>query len=102
MRHHIAKVVENCQSKIRGLWKVTNVLRKEQQKIKAATIILSRLLYSLEVTSTGRKCDMEKLQGVQSAAAIWVSQTRRLDWRLKKGLEARMAFNVSVGRLPQH
>ena len=86
-RHQTAKVVENCQEKMRGLWKVTTVLRKDQRKIKAEAIILSRLSYCLEVTSTGRKCDMEKLQGVQSAAARWVSQTRKLDWRLKKGLK---------------
>ena len=29
---------------------------------------------------------MERLQGVQSGAARWVSQTRRRDWRLKQGL----------------
>ena len=86
-RHQTAKVVENCQEKMRGLWKITNVLRQDQRKLKAEAIILSRLSYCLEVTSTGRNCDMEKLQGVQSAAARWVSQTRKLDWRLKKGLK---------------
>ena len=30
---------------------------------------------------------MERLQGVQSAAARWVSQTRKRDWRLKSGLK---------------
>ena len=86
-RHQTEKVVENCQEKLRGLWKITNILRKDQRKIKAEAIVLSRLSYCLEVTSTGRKCDMEKLQGVQSAAARWVSQTTKRDWRLKKGLK---------------
>ena len=30
---------------------------------------------------------MEKLQGVQSAAARWVAQTRSRDWHLKSGLK---------------
>ena len=30
---------------------------------------------------------MERLQGVQSGAARWISQTRRRDWRLKQGLK---------------
>ena len=64
-----------------------DILRKGQRKLKAESVILTRLSYCLEVTSTGRKCDMEKLQGVQSAAARWVSQTRKRDWRLKKGLK---------------
>ena len=48
---------------------------------------MPRLSYCLEVTSTGRKCDMLKLQGVQSAAARWVSRTRKRNRRLKKGLK---------------
>ena len=86
-RHQTEKVVENCQEKMRGLWKITNLLRKDQRKLKAESIVLSRLSYCLEITSTGRKCDTEKLQGVQSAAARWVSQTRKMDWRMKKGLK---------------
>ena len=48
---------------------------------------MSRLSYCLEVVSTGRKKNMETLQGVQSAAARWVSQTKRRDWHLKSGLK---------------
>ena len=81
------KVVSSCQEKMRGLWKITNLLRKDQRKLKAEAIILPRLSYSLEITSTGRKCDVEKLQGVQSSAARWVNQTRKRDWRLKSGLK---------------
>ena len=86
-RDNTTKVVQNCQEKMRGLWKITNMLRKDQRKVKAEAIILSRLSYCLEITSTGRKNDMERLQGVQSAAARWISQTRRRDWKLKKGLK---------------
>ena len=72
---------------MRGLWKITNLLRKDQCKLKAEAIILSRLTYSLQITSTGRKYNTERLQGVQSAAARWVTQNRKRDWRLKKGLK---------------
>ena len=54
---------------MRGLWKITDIMRKDQHKLKAEVIILSRLSYSLETTSTGRKYDTERLQSVQSAAA---------------------------------
>ena len=86
-RDQTEKVVKSCQEKLRGLWKITDLMRQDQRKLKAEAIILSRLTYSLEVTSTGRKYDMERLQGVQSAAARWVTQTRKRDWRLKRGLK---------------
>ena len=47
------KVVSNCQEKMRGLWKITSLMRKDQRKLKAEAIILPRLSYSLEITSTG-------------------------------------------------
>ena len=86
-QHQIEKVVKSCREKLSGLWKCTDVLKKHQRKIKAEAIIMSRLSYCLEVVSTGRKKDMEKLQGVQSAAARWVAQTRSRDWHLKTGLK---------------
>ena len=86
-RHQTEKVVKSCRDKLAGLWKCTEVLKKHQRKIKAEAIIMSRLSYCLEVVSTGRKKDMEKLQGVQSAAARWVAQTRSRDWHLKSGLK---------------
>ena len=86
-RHQTEKEVKSCRDKLAGLWKCTEVLKKHQRKIKAEAIILSRLSYCLEVVSTGRKIDMEKLQGVQSAVARWVSQTRRRDWHVKSGLK---------------
>ena len=86
-RHQTEKVVKSCRDKLAGLWKCTEVLTKQQRQIKAEAIILSRLSYCLEVVSSGRKTDMEKLQGVQSAAARWVAQTRRRDWHVKSGLK---------------
>ena len=55
--------------------------------MKAEGIILSRLTYCLEVVSSGRKVELEKLQGVQGAAARWVLQTRKKDWSLSGGLK---------------
>jgi hypothetical protein len=52
-RDNVTKVVQNCQEKMRGLWKITSLLRKDQRKVKAEAIILSRLSYCLEITSTG-------------------------------------------------
>ena len=43
--------------------------------------------YSLETTPTGKKYDIEGLQSVQSAAARWVTQTRKKDWRLRGALK---------------
>ena len=60
---------------------------KTPKKDKSRGILISRLSYCLEVVSTGRKKDMEKMQGVQSAAARWVSQTKKRDWHLKSGLK---------------
>ena len=86
-RHQTEKVVKSCREKLTGLWKCTEVLNKHKRKTKAEAIIMSRLNYCLEVVSTGRKKDMEKLQGVQSAAARWVAQTRSRDWHIKSGLK---------------
>ena len=86
-RHQTEEVVKSCTAKLHGLWKCTSVLTKEQRKSKAEGIILPRLFYCLETTSTGIKSNMEKLQGVESAAARWVLQRRRLDWSLRGGLK---------------
>ena len=37
-RDNIMKVVQNCQKKMRGLWKITSLLRKDQRKVKAEAI----------------------------------------------------------------
>ena len=86
-RHQTEEVVKSCTAKLHGLWKCTSVLRKDQRKTKAEGIILPRLFYCLEKTSTGLKANMEKLQGIESAAARWVLQRRRRDWSLRSGLK---------------
>ena len=53
-REQTQKTVKNCQEKMKGLWKITNLMRKDQRKLKAEAIILSRLTFLLEITSTGR------------------------------------------------
>ena len=85
-RDQVDKTVKSCQEKMRGLWKCTPFLKQHQRKVKAEGIIISRLSYCLEVVSSGRKVDLERLQGVQSAAARWVLQTRKRDWSLSGGL----------------
>ena len=86
-RHQTEEIVKSCTAKLHGLSKCTSVLRKDQRKTKAQGIILPRLFYCLETTSTGLKENMEKLQGVESAAARWVLKTRRQDWSLRGGLK---------------
>lgn len=86
-RDQADKVAKSCNSKLSGLWRCTEILGQEERKTKAECIILPRLYYCLETTSTGIKSNMEKLQGVQSAAARWVLQTRRKDWSLRGGLK---------------
>ena len=80
-------MIKSCTTKLSGLWRCTSVLREHQRKTKAEGIILPRLYFCLETTSTGLKANMERLQGVQSAAARWVMQVRRRDWSLRQGLK---------------
>ena len=86
-KDQVDKTVKSCQDKLRGLWKCTEYLKQHQRKVKAEGVILSRLTYCLEVVSTGRKVELERLQGVQGAAARWVLQTRKRDWSLSGGLK---------------
>ena len=86
-RHQTDKVVKSCTAKLHGLWKCTSVLRENQRKTKAEGIILPRIFYCLETTSTRLKGNMERLQGIQSAAARWILQIRRRDWSLRSGLK---------------
>ena len=86
-RDQVDKTVKSCQEKLRGLWKCTAYLKQHQRKVKGQGILLSRLTYCLEVTSTGRKAELEKLRGVQGAAARWILQTRKRDWSLSGGLK---------------
>ena len=86
-RDQVDKVTKSCTTKLSGLWRCTSILREHQRKTKAESIILPRLYYCLETTSTGLKANMEQLQGVQSAAARWVLQLRRRDWSLRHGLK---------------
>ena len=94
-REQVEKTVKSCQEKLRGLWKCTAYLTQQQRKVKAEGILLSRLTYCLEVISSGRKVDLEKLQGIQGAAARWVLQTRKRDWSLTGGLKKRGRLSVA-------
>ena len=86
-KEQVDKTVKSCQENLRGLWKCTELLKQHQRKVKAEGIILSRLTYCLEVVSSGRKVELEKLQVVQGAAARLVLQTRKKDWSLSGGLK---------------
>ena len=59
----------------------------KSEEEKAEGIILPRIFYCLETTSTRLKGNMDRLQGIQSAAARWILQIRRRDWSLRSGLK---------------
>ena len=86
-RDQVDKVTKSCTSTLSGLWRCKSILKGHERKTRAEAIILPHLYYCLETTSTGLKSNMERLQGVQSAAARWVLQIRRRDWSLRKGLK---------------
>ena len=81
------KVVSSCRNRMNALYRVTDLLNVGERKIKAESVIMSKLRYCLESTSTGRKKDLESLQGLQSQAARWVLGKGRLGWSLTAGLK---------------
>ena len=68
-RDNTEKVVKSCTAKLSSLWRCTELLGPNKTKTKAECIILPRIFYCIETTSTGLKSNMEKLQGVQFATA---------------------------------
>ena len=62
------------------MYRITELLSLEERRTKAEAIILSKLRYCLEATSTDRKKDLEMLQSVQSQAARWVLGRGRRGW----------------------
>ena len=81
------QVIASCRNRMTALYRITELLSVGERKIKAESVILSKLEYCLEATSTGRKRDLEALQGMQSQAARWVLGRRRLGWSLTAGLK---------------
>lgn len=81
------QVVASCRNRMTALYKITELLSVEERKTKAESVIMSKLQYCLESTSTGRKKDLATLQGMQSQAARWVLGKRRLGWSLTAGLK---------------
>ena len=81
------KVITSCRSRMNALYRITELLSIGERKIKAESVIMSKLRYCLESTSTGRKKDLEALQGVQSQAARWVLGKGRHGWSLTAGLK---------------
>ena len=81
------KLVADCRKRMGALYRVTSLLSQEERKIKAEAVILSKLRYCLEATSTGRKRDLEALQSIQSQTARWVLGRSRLNWSLSGGLK---------------
>ena len=81
------KVISSCRNRMNALYRITELLNVNERKIKAESVIMSKLRYCLEATSTGRKKDLLALQGVQSQAARWVLGKGRLGWSLTSGLK---------------
>ena len=81
------EVTSSCRNRMNALYRVTELLSVKERQIKAESVIMSKLMYCLESTCTGRKKDLEALQGVQSQAARWVLGKGRLGWSLTAGLK---------------
>ena len=81
------QIKPSCRNRMNALYRITEHLSVNERKIKAEVVIMSKLRYCLESTSTGRKKDLEALQGVQSQAARWVLGKGRIGWSLIAGLK---------------
>ena len=60
------------------------LVTKKKRKELAQSIVLSRLEYAMEVTSTGRNKNMQELQYLKVKLARWVLGARRLGWSTTK------------------
>ena len=89
------KVTSSCRNRMNALYRITELLSVKERKIKAEAVIISKLRYCLESTSTGRKKDLKALQGVQSQAARWVLGKGRIGWSLTAGLKQLSGLSIA-------
>ena len=79
--------LKDCGSQLAALRNVQTLVTKRRRKELAQSIVMSRLEYALEVTSTGRAKDMQDLQYLKVKLARWVLGARRLGWSTTKGFQ---------------
>ena len=82
----LAKITD-CGGKLAALRNVQTLVTKTRRKELAQSIVISRLEYALEVTSTGRAKDLQDLQYLKVKLARWVLGARRLGWSTTKGFK---------------
>ena len=75
---------KDCGNKLAALRNVQTLVTRRKRKELAQSIGVSRLEYTLEVTSTGRAKDMQDLQYLKVKLARWVLGARRLGWSTTK------------------
>ena len=75
----------DCGSRLAALRNIQTLITKNRRKELAQSIVVSRLEYALEVTSTGRAKDMQDLQYLKVKLARWVLGARRLGWSTTRG-----------------
>ena len=76
--------IKECGSRFAALRNVQTLVTKKKRKELAQSIVLSRLEYAMEVTSTGRNKNMQELQYLKVKLARWVLGARRLGWSTTK------------------
>ena len=79
--------MKDCGSRLAALRNIQTLVTKSRRKELAQSIVVSRLEYALEVTSTGRAKDMQDLQYLKVKLARWVLGARRLGWSTTRGFQ---------------
>ena len=79
--------LKDCGSRLAALRNVQTLVTKSRRMELAQSIVISRLEYALEVTSTGRAKDMQDLQYLKVKLARWVLGARRLGWSTTRGFK---------------
>ena len=86
-RHQTNSKLEECKTKLRGLYSIQKQVPLERRKELATGVICSRLGYALETVSTGRLKDLEALQSMKVKVAMWVLGARKLGWSTTKNFK---------------
>jgi len=84
---HVNETVRKCKFKIRSLKKLEGVVSEDQRKKLVEGVVMSRLHQHLEVTSMGRKVDLEALQRVQNQAMLWIGGEGKRAFRVTRSLD---------------
>ena len=83
----VNETVEKCSTRLNGLYKINREVGREEKKKLAEGIIVSKLRYAIEVTSSGSESSLNRLQSMQSKTARFILGTPRKEWSRSQGFE---------------